>query len=67
MESLKSTLAFKHDILALTAVRNCPVCAALCVGFGGWDSHMELDQDHSLGGLFSAIWASQGRLEGAAG
>lgn len=37
------------------------------MGFGGWDSHMELDQDHSLSGLFSAIWASQGRLEGAAG
>lgn len=49
--SIRSTLAFRHDVLALTTMLNCPAGTALSVDFGGWDSHMELDHNYSFRGL----------------
>lgn len=48
---LRSTLALRHDVLALSAFLNCPVGAALSMDIGAWDSHMELNQDYSFKGL----------------
>lgn len=62
VRSLRSTLAFRRHVLALTAILSCPVGAALSMGELVPGTLVELDQDCSS--VASGICTGQGWLGG---